>query len=101
MSALAATIRLYECGGALGVFLGKRMKIMTPKLCMAAVLATAAIAVGALASPVMAKTLTYTFGISGGGAALRWTHPDAGHHRPPDLGRDAHRLRQQRSGGRL
>ena len=30
-------------------------------------LATAAIALGALASPVMAKTLTYTFGISGGG----------------------------------
>ena len=41
---------------------------MKSKFLKATVLATAAIAVGALASPVMAKTLTYTFGISAGGA---------------------------------
>ena len=55
---------------------------MTPKICKAAVLATAAIAVGALASPVMAKTLTYTFGISGGGAhcdGLTLTQATTGH----------------------
>jgi hypothetical protein len=41
---------------------------MTSKLLNATLLATAAIAVGALASPVMAKTLTYTFGTVDGGA---------------------------------
>jgi hypothetical protein len=41
---------------------------MKSKLSRATVLATAAIAVGALASPVMAKTLEFTFGIAGGGA---------------------------------
>jgi len=41
---------------------------MKYKLSRAAMLATAAIAVGALASPVMAKTYSWTFGIAGGGA---------------------------------
>jgi hypothetical protein len=41
---------------------------MTTNLLKATLLATAAIAAGALASPVMARTLTYTFGIAGGGA---------------------------------
>ena len=41
---------------------------MKTKLLKATVLATAAIAIGTLASPAMAKTLKYTFGISGGGA---------------------------------
>jgi len=41
---------------------------MKTKLSKATLLATAAIAVAAVASPLMAKTLTYTFGSSAGGA---------------------------------
>jgi hypothetical protein len=55
---------------------------MTSKLLKTTLLATAAIAVGALASPVMAKTLTYTFGIAGGGAycdGLTLTQATTGH----------------------
>ena len=55
---------------------------MTSKLLKATVLATAAIAVGALAAPVMAKTLTYTFGIAGGGVycdGITLTQATTGH----------------------
>ena len=55
---------------------------MTTKLLKATLLATAAIALGALASPVMAKTLTYTFGIAGGGAycdGITLTQATTGH----------------------
>ncbi|MEO7026906.1 MAG: hypothetical protein ABI056_05055 [Caulobacteraceae bacterium] len=41
---------------------------MKTKFLKVTVLATAAIAVAALASPTMARTLKYTFGITGGGA---------------------------------
>ncbi len=41
---------------------------MKSTLLKATVLASAALALGALASPAAAKTLKYTFGISGGGA---------------------------------
>jgi hypothetical protein len=41
---------------------------MKSKLPKVAVLATAVIAIGAMASPLMARTLTYTFGETGGGA---------------------------------
>lgn len=44
--------------------------------------ASAAIALGALASPAMAKTLTYTFGVTGGGAhcdGLTLTQATVGH----------------------
>jgi hypothetical protein len=52
------------------------------KLLKAGVLATAAIALGALASPVMAKTLTYTFGNASGGAycdGITLTQATVGH----------------------
>ncbi len=68
MSDFAAAFRLSGQGGALGVFGGKGIKTMKYGLSSATALATAAIAIGALASPVMAKTLTFTFGIDGGGA---------------------------------
>jgi hypothetical protein len=83
MSALPAGIRLYGCGGALGVSVHNGIeKKMKSKLLKATVLATAAIAVGALASPVMARTLKYTFGTVSGGAyceGLTLTQATVGH----------------------
>lgn len=55
---------------------------MKSKLLKATVLATAAIAIGALVSPAMAKTLKYTFGTVSGGAyceGLTLTQATVGH----------------------
>jgi hypothetical protein len=55
---------------------------MKSKLSRGALLATAAFALAALASPTMAKTLKYTFGISGGGAycdGITLTQATVGH----------------------